>query len=121
VPLANDLIQRVLCFFDQVRDYWTPSNQAILDDNDLDFGSTAPIPVLNDQYVFVGGKEGTLYLLNSSALGGYNPNNNDANSHSVIDAPANTELGTNGIYRCRAADLRLSGLEPELCPWLHAD
>ncbi len=95
----------------QVKDWWTPSDQAILDDNDLDFGSSAPIPVMNDQFLFVGGKEGTLYLLNATNLGGYNPNNSDANAHSVIEANKKEISGTNGIYRYGAAASRhLRGL-----------
>ena len=89
----------------QVKDWWTPSDQAILDDNDLDFGSSAPIPVMNDQFLFVGGKEGTLYLLNTTNLGGYNPNNSDANAHSVIEANKKEISGTNGIYRCDSSCL----------------
>ena len=95
----------------QVRDFWTPSDQAVLDDNDLDFGSATPIPVLGDNFLFVGGKEGTLYLLNSSALGGYNATNHDANAHFVIESDANKEIGTNGIYRC-AASIPLSLIMP---------
>ena len=109
----------------QVKDWWTPSDQAILDDNDLDFGSSAPIPVLNDQFLFVGGKEGTLYLLNTTNLGGYNPNNSDANAHSVIEADKKEISGTNGIYRCEVATTEVgpAGILPKelqhrlLCLW----
>ncbi len=94
---------RIVLAVCQVKDWWTPSDQAILDDNDLDFGSSAPIPVLDDQFLFVGGKEGTLYLLNTTNLGGYNPNNSDANAVSVVEANKKEISGTNGIYRCAAA------------------
>lgn len=83
----------------QVKDFWTPSDQSFLDDNDLDFGSAVPVPVLNDEFLFVGGKEGTLYLLNATALGGYNATNHDANAHSVVPVNPTDEPGTNGIYR----------------------
>ena len=84
---------------EQVKDFWTPSDQSFLDDNDLDFGSAVPVPVLDDKFLFVGGKEGSLYLLNASALGGYNAANHDANAHSVVPVNPNDEPGTNGIYR----------------------
>lgn len=98
--LISDFKALTVWLCGQIRDYWTPSDQSFLDDNDLDFGSAVPIPVLNGKYLFVGGKEGTLYLLNSTALGGYNANNNDANARSVIPPNKNDEPGTNGIYRC---------------------
>ena len=83
----------------QVKDFWTPSDQSFLDDNDLDFGSAVPVPVLNDEYLFVGGKEGSLYLLNANALGGYNATNHDANAHAVVPVNSTDKPGTNGIYR----------------------
>ena len=88
-----------LDFCKQVKDFWTPSDQSFLDDNDLDFGSAVPVPVLNDEYLFVGGKEGSLYLLNANALGGYNASNHDANAHAVVPVNPTDEPGTNGIYR----------------------
>ena len=70
--------------------------------------------------MFVGGKEGTLYLLNISALGGYNATNHDANAHFAIEFDANKEIGTNGIYRCAASivlslDMLYSLLESLVC------
>jgi protocatechuate 3,4-dioxygenase beta subunit len=61
-----------------VFDYFTPYNQATLDDSDLDLGSGG-VMVLPDQsgtypYELVGGgKQGTLYLVDRSAMGEYNP------------------------------------------------
>jgi hypothetical protein len=61
-----------------VADYFTPSNQDTLDDEDLDLGSggllllpdqPGPYPHLLAQ----AGKEGTIYLLNRDNLGKYNP------------------------------------------------
>jgi hypothetical protein len=60
-----------------VSDYFTPYNQAALSANDLDFGSggvlllpdqPGPIPHL----AVVGGKDGTLYVLNRDNLGHFN-------------------------------------------------
>jgi hypothetical protein len=59
------------------QDYFTPYNQALLDDNDLDLGSGG-LMILPDQggayphEVLGGGKQGTLYLANRDAMGEYN-------------------------------------------------
>ncbi|BDA51134.1 hypothetical protein COCOBI_18-0090 [Coccomyxa sp. Obi] len=86
----------------KVVDYFTPSNEDFLDDEDLDFGSAALIPV-NGKYMFTGGKEGAYYLLEAYALGGFNKNNNNGNAFQAIPAPASTgnasvAIGTGGIY-----------------------
>jgi PQQ-like domain len=52
---------------------WTPANQAQLDANDLDLGSTAPAllpPVHGLRLAVQGGKEGILYLLDLNRLDG---------------------------------------------------
>jgi hypothetical protein len=59
------------------QDYFTPYNQALLDDNDLDLGSGG-LMILPDQggtyphEVVGGGKQGTLYLVNRDGMGEYN-------------------------------------------------
>ncbi|MDP9173916.1 MAG: carbohydrate-binding protein [Planctomycetota bacterium] len=64
-----------------IADYFTPSNQAMLDAVDLDFGSGAPL-LLPDQSgpnpheLVVAGKSGTIYVLNRDNLGGFNANGN---------------------------------------------
>lgn len=59
-------------------DYFTPYNQAFLDQNDLDLGSGGILllplrPGPNPNLGVVAGKEGTIYLMNQDNLGGYNP------------------------------------------------
>ncbi len=52
---------------------WTPANQAQLNDNDLDLGSTAPAllpPVHGLRLALQGGKQGLLYLLDLARLDG---------------------------------------------------
>jgi outer membrane protein assembly factor BamB len=49
-------------------DYFAPSNFAFLDANDLDLGSTGPLPV-NGGLIFQLGKAGDGYLLRQSSLG----------------------------------------------------
>ena len=67
----------------QVVDYFTPSNQAYLQQNDLDLGSCGPFN-LDDKYVVTSSKEGTFYALDISSLGKYNPDNNNGNAHQVL-------------------------------------
>jgi len=55
-----------------VRDSFTPCEQALLDKCDLDLGSAGPLLLPHGQLV-MGGKSGNLYLLSTSALGGFKP------------------------------------------------
>jgi hypothetical protein len=65
-----------------VADYFTPDNQAYLASNDLDLGSGG-VMLLPDQpgshpYLLVeSGKEGTIYLVDRTNMGKYNPNSNN--------------------------------------------
>jgi outer membrane protein assembly factor BamB len=49
--------------------YFTPSNYAALNDTDDDLGSAGPSFVPEHNLVVIGGKGGTIYLLNRGALG----------------------------------------------------
>jgi hypothetical protein len=49
---------------------------------DLDLGASGAV-IIKDDYVFTGGKQGPLYLLNADNLGGYQPNSNNANAVQV--------------------------------------
>ena len=68
--------------------YTSPSNQAQLDEDDLDFGSGGVL-VLPDQpgptphLAVAAGKVGTMYLMNQDDLGGYSPENNVLGSYSI--------------------------------------
>ncbi len=62
-----------------VLDYFTPCNQATLKAQDQDLGSSAPVllpdgagPPSHPNVVVGGGKNGVLYLVDRSSLGGYN-------------------------------------------------
>ena len=61
-----------------VASYFTPANQALLNSNDLDFG-TGGLVLLPNNELITAGKYGTLFLLNSTNLGGYQqgPNGTD--------------------------------------------
>jgi hypothetical protein len=60
-----------------VASYFTPSNQAMLDSDDLDLGSGGPL-LLPDQttgpvhLIVSGGKNGTIFLLNRDNMGAFN-------------------------------------------------
>jgi hypothetical protein len=68
-----------------VRDYFTPYNQARLNSTDADLGSSGPV-LLPDQpgphphLLAVGGKGGTLYLVDRDRMGGYRA---DSDAHAV--------------------------------------
>jgi hypothetical protein len=84
VKMSSDLLT--------VLDLFTPSNQALLDQRDEDFGSGGVL-VLPDQpgsvphLAVAAGKEGNLFLMNEDNLGGYSP-------------LVNNVLGTYQIGRC---------------------
>jgi hypothetical protein len=69
----------------KVVDYFTPSNQAYLDTNDLDMGSSGVL-LLPDaagsaehpHLLVASGKQGTLYLLDRDNLGRFDPNTDHA-------------------------------------------
>jgi hypothetical protein len=57
-----------------VKDFFTPCNQAFLDDKDLDLGSAGPLLVPDTPARIVsGGKEGVLYVLSQAKMGSYAP------------------------------------------------
>jgi hypothetical protein len=61
VPLAPNSLA--------VADYFTPSNFSSLNASDLDFGSSGPSMLPGTTLLVSGGKEGKLYLLNTTNLG----------------------------------------------------
>ncbi len=75
-PDYGDSILKLSPDLNQVESYFTPYNQAILDANDLDLGSSAPL-LLPDQsgtyshLLVADGKPGEIYLCNRDSLGGY--------------------------------------------------
>jgi outer membrane protein assembly factor BamB len=75
-PELGDTIGRVS--FDganvKLDDWFTPSNQAELDTNDLDLGSSGAVTIPGTKLLMAGGKEGKIYVLKRSALGHLIPN-----------------------------------------------
>ncbi len=80
-------------------DYFTPSNQARLNQEDADLGSGGPV-LLPDQpgphphLLLVGGKEGVLYALDRDDLGKYRPDE--------AQDPAGRARLKDGVYGARA-------------------
>lgn len=59
-------------------DWFTPANWKYLDTNDLDMSSSGPMLIPGTSTLAVGGKDGTLYLLNSANMGHYSSDNGGA-------------------------------------------
>ena len=82
-----------------VAQYFTPYDQANMNANDLDLGSGG-VTLLPDQagstahphLALTAGKNGTIYLVDRDAMGGYNPTNNNQ----VVQTVANEF--PNGTY-----------------------
>lgn len=88
-----------------VADFFTPSNQLLLQDNDLDFGSGGAVVIAGGQFVVAVGKAGTLFVCNTSSLGGYTPppaNNAaaeiDPTVHQYIPGATTTGFFDQGVY-----------------------
>ncbi len=60
-----------------VVDWFTPHNQAYLDEHDLDLGATGPLLLPSTHLVVGGGKEGMLYLLDTGNLGHFQSGNDN--------------------------------------------
>jgi hypothetical protein len=56
----------------QLLDYFTPYNSAVMNSGDMDLGSSGLLLVPNTNYVLGGGKEGVLYLVDTTAMGKFN-------------------------------------------------
>jgi hypothetical protein len=56
----------------QLLDYFTPFDSAAMNSGDADLGSSGLLLVPNTTYVLGGGKQGILYLADTTGLGGFN-------------------------------------------------
>ncbi|MGB8490324.1 MAG: hypothetical protein WCE64_04645 [Bacteroidales bacterium] len=76
-----------------VSSYFTPTNYAYLNLNDLDYGSMGTFLIPNSEYYFTGCKDGNIYLLNKDNMGGYSSSSNQVQQ----------TIKTNGGLRCQPA------------------
>jgi hypothetical protein len=61
-----------------VLDYFTPMNESFLGDNNIDLGSSGPMLIPGTTLLVSGAKDGIVRLLDTTNMGGFNPNfNND--------------------------------------------
>lgn len=79
----------------QVASFFTPHDYQYLNDYDLDMGSMGSLLIPGSSYFLTGAKNGSLYLLNKDAMGGY-----QSASDQVQQVVA---LGTNANLHCQAA------------------
>lgn len=80
-PDYNDSAMRVQASDLSILDYFKPSNESFLRDNDADFGSGSPIimPENPSQYpheLVGGGKDGRIFVINRDNMGGYQSTDN---------------------------------------------
>ena len=73
----------------QVASYFTPFNYQYLETNDLDYGGMGAFLIPNSSYFLTGAKDGTMYLLNKDAMGGYQSSANLVQQSISLSASAN--------------------------------
>ncbi|HEY1938065.1 MAG TPA: hypothetical protein VGJ33_09035 [Candidatus Angelobacter sp.] len=107
-PEWGDSVLRVDSHLNVV-DHFTPQDFAFLQCRDLDLSSGGALLIPGQQRLLVGGKAGHMYLLNTTSLGGVQPNDAGAsqsfwftqNSHSsgsCVDNHSNTVIGDSAPY-----------------------
>ncbi len=69
----------------QVQDYFTPFNQACLTQKDADLGSGGPLLIPGQNRLISAGKEGRIYVLDTTNMGQYNAIDNPCGSVSRTD------------------------------------
>ena len=78
----------------RVASYFTPYDYQYLNDYDLDYGSMGGLLIPNSGYYLTGAKDGTLYLVNKDAMGGYSPSANQVQQVVPLGASANMHCQT---------------------------
>jgi hypothetical protein len=92
VAVGNSFIK--LQKFLLMTDRFTPWNSKYLSDNDLDLGSGGPLLLPGTDLLIGGGKEGKLYLLRRSNLGGFSSTQAEEEKRIVQEFQATTEKCT---------------------------
>jgi len=70
-----------------VASYFTPRNFKALDEYDLDFGSFGSFLIPNSSYLFTGGKDGNMFLLNKDNMGGFDSTTNHVYQDVFLNVP----------------------------------
>ena len=78
----------------RVASYFTPYDYQYLNDYDLDYGSMGGLLIPNSGYYLTGAKDGTLYLVNKDAMGGYSPSGNQVQQVVPLGGSANMHCQT---------------------------
>ena len=78
----------------RVASYFTPYDYQYLNDYDLDYGSMGGFLIPNSGYYLTGAKDGTLYLVNKDAMGGYSPSANQVQQVVPLGGSANMHCQT---------------------------
>ncbi len=69
----------------QVQDYFAPFNQQCLENEDADLGSGGPLLLPNQNRIISAGKEGRIYVLNTTNLGHYTTIANPCSNQSLTN------------------------------------
>ena len=77
-----------------VASYFTPYDYQYLNDYDLDYGSMGGLLIPNSGYYLTGAKDGTLYLVNKDAMGGYSPSADQVQQVVPLGGSANMHCQT---------------------------
>lgn len=98
--------------FDQnltVLDYFTPFNVQSLNDQDLDLGSSGIAMIPGTNYMVGGGKEGKLFLVDTTDLGGFTPNGPDQvkQSFQIMGSVTHNNLHGTPVYWNSSAGQRI--------------
>jgi outer membrane protein assembly factor BamB len=72
-----------------VASYFTPTNYQFLNDYDVDYGTGGAFLIPNSNYYLTAGKDGNLYLLNTDAMGGFDPSANQVQQVVALGGGAN--------------------------------
>ena len=101
-------------FTGSTSDYWVPTNWLQLDNSDLDLGASGPLLVdvpgaTPPSLVVAMGKDGNVYLLNRSNLGGITaPIASLHTAHGIVGAAATYRTNQGTYVACRAYTYALS-------------
>ena len=89
-PTTSSTHQNINGWGLKVVDYFTPFNQQTLNDDDLDLGSTGPVllPATvgapGHPLLFTGGKEGRIYLIDTTNMGKFDPTADHVSDEKLI-------------------------------------